>query len=208
MTGGISRFEIAAVILAGGAARRMEGRDKGLLALAGRPMVAWALERLAPQAAQMMVSANRSLDAYRELAGDVIADHPEFAGRFPGPLAGILAAMEATPAPWLLTLPCDAPLAPPDLAGRLGRALRQDDSEVAIAQAGGRLHPLHALISTRLKDDIRARLLGGEHQVFTWVESRRHSIVNFDDEAEHFINVNTPEELDSYSQRLLLKGTP
>ena len=49
---------IAGVILAGGQARRMGGADKALVDLAGRPLLAHALERFAPQVAPLILSAN------------------------------------------------------------------------------------------------------------------------------------------------------
>jgi len=40
---------VSGIVLAGGQGRRMGGVDKGLQPLRGKPMAAWALERLAPQ---------------------------------------------------------------------------------------------------------------------------------------------------------------
>lgn len=201
--GSINRFQIAAVVLAGGEGRRMGGADKGLVELAGRPMVAWALERLAPQAAQLLVNANRSLEAYRQLTGEVVTDAAARDGEgFAGPLAGFLAGMRATSASWLLTLPCDAPFAPTDLASRLAASLCREHTRIAVAEAGGRLHPVHAMIDTGLADDLDAFLASGQRKVMRWIEQQPFSIVNFDDQPEAFINVNTPEELDTQSQRI------
>ena len=116
---------ITGLILAGGRARRMGGEDKGLIPLAGRPLIAWVIDALAPQVGRILISANRNQAAYAAFGHPVIGDEAvgaELAG-FQGPLAGIAAAMTRMETPWLLTLPCDAPLAPADLASRLAAAL-------------------------------------------------------------------------------------
>ena len=111
-----------AIVLAGGQARRMGGRDKGLLPFAGRPLVEWAIESLAPQVSTLLISANRNLDAYGAYGFPVVADLEQ---GFQGPLAGILSAMRAARTAWILTLPCDGPQPPPDLGARLAQAVAQ-----------------------------------------------------------------------------------
>ena len=119
------RDQITGLILAGGQARRMGGQDKGLIPLAGRPLIAWVIAALTPQVGRILISANRNQAAYAAFGHPVIGDEAvgaELAG-FQGPLAGIAAAMTRMETPWLLTLPCDAPLAPADLAPRLAASL-------------------------------------------------------------------------------------
>ncbi|HCN68163.1 MAG TPA: molybdenum cofactor guanylyltransferase MobA, partial [Candidatus Accumulibacter sp.] len=55
---------ISGVILAGGLGRRMGGVDKGLQELHGRPLVAWVIERLAPQVDELLINANRNAQRY------------------------------------------------------------------------------------------------------------------------------------------------
>ena len=45
----------------------MGGVDKGLQPLRGKPMVQWALERLAPQVDEILVNANQNLEAYARI---------------------------------------------------------------------------------------------------------------------------------------------
>lgn len=54
---------LTGVVLAGGRAERMGGHDKGLLPLAGAPLVARAIRRLRPQVVDVLISANRNLEA-------------------------------------------------------------------------------------------------------------------------------------------------
>ena len=138
---------VAGVILAGGQGSRLQGADKGLVELAGRAMIAHVIERFAPQVGSLMISANRNVAAYERFGYPVIGDN--LAG-FAGPLAGIAAAMEATDARFLAVVPCDSPFLPTDLIPRLAVAVESPDGAIAVARAAGRLHPVFALIATRL----------------------------------------------------------
>ena len=52
----------------------MGGVDKGLQMLRGRPMVAWVLERLAPQVGEIVINANQNLEAYAQFGHRVVPD--------------------------------------------------------------------------------------------------------------------------------------
>ena len=77
--------KITGVILAGGLGRRMGNVDKGLQPLRGKPMVAWVIERFAPQVDEVLINANQNLERYGAFGYRVIPD--EIAG-YAGPLAG------------------------------------------------------------------------------------------------------------------------
>ena len=66
--------KVTGLVLAGGRARRMAGRDKGLDELAGQPMVHWVVQRLVPQTASVMISATRNLDRHAALGFEVTRD--------------------------------------------------------------------------------------------------------------------------------------
>ncbi len=183
---------IAAVVLAGGRGRRMGGMDKGLVKWRGRPLAAHVLEAVKPQVDRILISANRNLEHYRAFGHPVVRDTLE---GFRGPLAGILAAMEATDTPLLLSLPCDAPLVPPDLAVRLLDALRSSGAEVAAAHDGRRLQPVHALWRTTLAPELARDLAAGRHGLTRWLEARRLATVDFSDCPEAFRNFNRPRDL-------------
>ena len=117
-----NRLPITAVVLAGGRATRMGGQDKGLVELAGRPMIAHVLAALAPQVEWILVNANRNLDRYAAFGWPVVRD--EDTG-FLGPLAGLAAGMRAAATPLVMTSPCDCPMLPPQLAQRLLAALER-----------------------------------------------------------------------------------
>lgn len=183
--------DIAAIVLAGGRGRRMDERDKGLVELAGRPLAAWVIERLRPQVGEIVVSANRNLDAYAALGCPVVAD--DLPGQ-PGPLAGILAAAGQTRADWLLVSPCDTPFLPTDLAARLLAAARSAGVELVRAADRERSHYAVMLLHRRLLDDLAAALAAGERRVQAWQARHRHADAVFEP-AEAFLNVNTGADL-------------
>ncbi len=186
-----TRESITGVILAGGAARRMGGRDKGLTPFAGRPLVEWVIEALAPQVATLLLSANRNIETYAAYGFPVVRDAE--AG-FQGPLAGVLSAMRKAQTAWILTLPCDGPCPPPDLAERLSRALRGLDADLAVATDGQRLQSVHALLPVSLAESLAAFLAGGERKVERWHAQHRVALADFSDRPGSFVNINSADE--------------
>ena len=187
----MSRFqdEITGVVLAGGRARRRGGVDKGLMTIAGRPMVEHVIARLAPQVSDLVINANRSLEVYREFGYRVV---PDAEGDYLGPLAGISAALGVARTAFILTSPCDTPLLPLPLAERLWRACAKDEADIAVAHDGDRLQPVFALISTGLADSLARYLGDGGRKIDRWYETHRLATVDFSDLAECFVNVNDP----------------
>ena len=198
------REDITAVVLAGGRARRMGGEDKGLMEVAGKPMVAHTIDVLRPQTAEVIVNANRNAGAYRAITGcRVIADT---VGGFAGPLAGMASALEASATRLLLTAPCDSPLVTPDLGPRLHAALARDGAEIAVAHDGGRMQPVFALLTRDLLPDLLAFLGTGERKIDTWYATRHAVTADFSDILDTFLNVNTPEERARLERRLARRG--
>jgi len=109
---------ISGLVLAGGRGSRMGNVDKGLQPFHSSTMVEHVLARLRPQVGPLAISANRNLDTYRAFGAMVLTD--EMAD-FPGPLAGLETGLRHCATPYLLTVPCDSPFLPPDLAARLAR---------------------------------------------------------------------------------------
>lgn len=185
---------ITGLILAGGLGSRMGGQDKGLVELAGQPMVKHVLERLAPQVHQLMINANRNAAAYAQFSPWVVADR--LAG-FVGPLAGLDAALHdpALEGDWVLTCPCDSPFLPLDLAPRLLAAALAGNADVAMASVGGQPEPAFLLAHRGVAPSLAAFLEGGGRQIRRWVAETQHVVVDFSDCAGAFCNINTPEEL-------------
>lgn len=197
---------VTGVVLAGGEARRMGGRDKGLLELAGRPLAAYALEALKSVAGTVLVSANRNLGDYIALGYPVISDR---AGGFRGPLAGLLSGMESTATPDLVVVPCDCPLLDAVVLRRILAALADQSVDIAVAHDGQRLQPMVMALRTDLSDSVESFLEQGERQLKLWLKRHRWVAVDCSDRAEAFENVNTPEDLARVEDRLRRRaGTP
>ncbi len=202
------RALITAVILAGGEGRRMGGEDKGLIEISGRRMVEHVLARIVPQVGRVIINANRNRTSYARLGHSVFSDE---LNDFQGPLAGVATALAQIDTPFLLTLPCDSPAPPEDLAARLYRALETQQTDIAVAHDGQRLHPVFALLRRELLPSLRDYLAAGDRKIDLWFE-RHHSIaVDFADEAEAFLNVNSPADrtdLERHLQQTDVEQTP
>lgn len=193
----IPTADITGLLLAGGMGRRMGGADKGLIALDGVPMASRVLERLRPQVGPLLVNANRHLEQWRDYGLPVVSDE---IGGFSGPLAGVHAGLLASTTPWLLTVPCDSPFFPDDLARRLAAALAVSGAQLAVARCEGRLQPVFALLRRELLASLEAYLQGGGRKMETWFDAVGSIAVDFDDMAA-FANINTPAELEQLGQR-------
>lgn len=177
----------------------MAGADKGLIELAGRPMITHVLAALQPQASRILISANRNLDGYRALGHPVL---PDADPGFSGPLAGMAALMAAADLPWLLVVPCDSPALPSDLGPRLWRAARAAGADAAVARVRGRLQPVFALLRGTLRTRLQAALAGGVRGAGDWLRAQDMVAVDFSDQAEAFANVNTEAERDRMARML------
>jgi len=189
---GVPLSDLTGLILAGGRAERMGGRDKGLLLLHGQPLVSYAIRLLRPQVGELLISANRHLAEYQAFGWPVVSDS---IGEFYGPLAGMLAALEVAAKPYVLSVPCDSPLLPADYARRMGTALLDASAEISVAWDGRRLQPVFALLRTELRDSLRDYLAAGERKIDRWFAQHRLARADFADTPELFRNINTPEEL-------------
>ena len=185
---------IDGLILAGGRATRMGGVDKGLQPFRGATLVDAVMARLAPQAGQIAINANRNLDAYAAFGVPV---WPDDSAGFPGPLAGLQAGLRRCTASLLLTAPCDSPFLPLDLGARLLAGLLERNADVAVAvTADGRRHPVFCLVKTSALPVLEAYLAGGGRKMDGWYGQLAVAEVRFDDGAA-FRNINTADELEA-----------
>ncbi len=201
----MDRNSIAGVVLAGGRSSRM-GFDKAMADLAGRPLVAHAVARLAPQVAAMAISSNEGGEAFAALGLPLVPDRDP---NRPGPLAGILAAMEWAAASghgFVVTAPVDSPFAPADLVERL--AAGADDGTIAIATSGKRPHPAFGLWPVALAPKLARHLAEAEDRsVIRFARAAGMRLVEFPlvGGRDPFFNVNTPDDLDE-ARRLLAEA--
>ena len=188
----IAHAEVTGIVLAGGQGRRMGGVDKGLVELAGRPMIAHVLARLAPQVGAVLINANQNLERYRAFGHPVI---PDEVGGFAGPLAGLHAGMTQASGALVVTVPCDSPFLPLDLVSRLRARLDKEHAQLAVARTFDQPHPVFALARRDLLPNLAAFLEGGGRKIDAWYAPLAVVEVGFDDEAAAFRNINTAGEL-------------
>ncbi|RDE24126.1 molybdenum cofactor guanylyltransferase MobA [Motiliproteus coralliicola] len=193
------QLQLTALILAGGRGMRMGGVDKGLVALQHQRLVEHVLTRVRPQVDQIIISANRSLTQYQDYGYPVLQDQLE---GFQGPLSGINEGLKHCTTDWLLVAPCDSPALPTDLASRLGQAIEQQQSRAAIAHDGRYLQPAFSLLHRELQPSLQAYLNAGGRKLGQWLHQQNPSIVDFSDQPDSFINLNSPEQLAQFQLQL------
>lgn len=186
-------------ILAGGLARRLGGGDKPLREVGGQTVLARLIERLRPFVTRLIINANddpaRFADHGLPVVPDTVPDHP-------GPLAGILAALEWTAASepsvaWVVTVPGDAPFLPKDLVPRLHEACLREGAQLACSGSLGRTHPVVALWPVSVRDELRQALTErGIRRIDRFTEPYKRAVVEWSaTPVDPFFNVNTPEDL-------------
>jgi molybdopterin-guanine dinucleotide biosynthesis protein A len=202
----LDRHAMTGLILAGGRGTRMGGVDKGLQVWVGQPLVWHALQRIKPQVGSVIMNANRHVEEYQRLGVPV---YPDALADFPGPLAGFAVGLQEAQTPYLLTVPCDSPRFPLDLASRLAQALQAHSADIAMVSAPEtaedgkvalRSQPVFCLLSTRLKASLFDFLASGQRKIDRWTSLHRTVLVPFDlaqDDPHAFANINTLAELNS-----------
>jgi molybdopterin-guanine dinucleotide biosynthesis protein A len=186
-------------ILAGGLARRLGGGDKTLREVGGQSVLTRLIERLRPGVTRVIINANddpaRFVSHRLPIVPDTLPDHP-------GPLAGVLAALDWTAASepsieWVVTVPGDAPFLPRDLVARMHEAVRREGAHLACASSLGRTHPVVALWPVSIRDELRHVLTErGIRRIDRFTAPYTRAVVEWDAiPADPFFNVNTPEDL-------------
>jgi molybdenum cofactor guanylyltransferase len=186
-------------ILAGGLARRMGGGDKSLRTIAGRTVLEWIIDRLTPQVTYLILNANADPRRFDSFHLPVVADSLP---NNPGPLAGVLAALDWTAASdpsvgWVVTLPGDAPFVPRDLVSRLHAARRDHDATLACATSCNRTHPVIALWPVSLRNALRHAVAADDvRKIEVFTQRYRRATADWPaTPVDPFFNVNAPDDL-------------
>jgi molybdopterin-guanine dinucleotide biosynthesis protein A len=187
------------VLLAGGLARRMGGGDKPMRTIGGRTILDRLIARLKPQCDGLILNANGDPARFAAFGLPVIADTVK---DFPGPLAGILAALDWTAANrpdvgWILSAAADCPFLPRDLVARLQRARIEQDAQLAVAASDGQTHPVIGLWSVALREELRHALVKEDvRKIDRWTARYRLATVTWPTEPlDPFFNANTMDDI-------------
>jgi len=190
---------VTGLILAGGASRRMNGEDKGLVALGGKPLLFWVVTALQPQVNSIVISASRNLAEYSRYAKTIC----DLTTGFSGPLMGIASVLASSfdhNSEWFLTAPVDCPAPPVDLSERLFTMAHSNDRLVAVAHDGTHRQPLFALYHRTLAASA-VQATHNSMSVWQWQDQCDALEVDFSDRQKSFVNLNTKEEFDLFEKK-------
>ena len=185
---------VTGVLLAGGRASRMGGRDKAFAAVDGEAIAVRTVRLFRSLFPQVLVATNkperfRALDV--ETVGDAFVDC--------GPLAGIHAAMRRAVHPWVFVAACDMPGLDADVIRFL--LARIGDADAVVPRWERDIEPLHAIYAVRLLPQVEDALRAGHHALRDFLPRVRVDYVAEEElgrirgTARSMLNVNTPEEL-------------
>jgi molybdopterin-guanine dinucleotide biosynthesis protein A len=202
--------KIPGVLLAGGLARRMGGGDKPMRTIAGQTILARVIARLAPQCDGLILNANGDPTRFTQFGLPIVPDNID---GYPGPLAGILAALDwvAVHRPevkFVLSAAADCPFLPRDLVARLETERAVENAELAVASSGGQTHPVIGLWSVRLRSELRYALVEEDiRKIDRW--TARYKLANVSwptTPVDPFFNANTIDDIAEADRLAALDG--
>ena len=198
------------VLLAGGLARRMGGGDKPMRQIAGRTILDRVIARIQPQCDGLILNANGDPARFASFGLPVIADTVK---DFPGPLAGILAALDwaATNRPgveFILSAAADCPFLPRDLVERLHRTRAEQNAQLAVAASAGQSHPVIGLWNVALREELRHALVVEDmRKIDRWTARYQLATVTWPAEPlDPFFNANTMDDIAAAERLAKLDG--
>ena len=190
---------LTGIVLAGGKSSRM-GRDKGLLPLQGKAMVAHVLSRLLPCVDELLLVANEP--AYQQFGCKVLPDLVKEAG----PVGGIFTGLKNTGTPWAFVLSCDMPFI--STAAIQYLLEHAGTADICVGSLKGRMQPLFGLYSTACLHLFEEHLQEGHYKLQALVRQAKYQEIPLDSLTQaqpHLLqNINTPEE---FSQAIKLSSS-
>jgi len=184
---------LAGLVLCGGGGRRM-GTDKALILVDGQPLVLRVAELLSSVADPVLLAPGTP-GRLGDLGLAEVADAIPGAG----PLAGLVAGLEASPHDLLAVVAADMPFASPELLLRLAERASGADAVVPVTASGR--EPLHAVYAASALPGLRAALFEDHLAVRDALGTLRVREVTEDewrraDPSGRFsLNLNRPEDL-------------
>ncbi|MCB8951149.1 MAG: molybdenum cofactor guanylyltransferase [Ardenticatenales bacterium] len=185
---------ITMAIQAGGRSSRM-GQDKGLVPLAGRPMIEHVLARVAGLGDEILITTNNPA-GYAYLGVRLVSDAAPGAGALPG----LHTALTAARGDVVVVLACDMPFANRGLLAYMLTLAPAADVIVPIWQDN--YQPMQAVYAReRALAAVAVALARGQKRMISFYDQVRvravmaAEIMPFDADGLTFFNVNTPAEL-------------
>jgi molybdopterin-guanine dinucleotide biosynthesis protein A len=177
----------------------MGGGDKPMRTIGGKTILERVIARLKPQCDGLVLNANGNPARFAAFGLPVIADD---VADFPGPLAGILAALDWMAAnrpevKRVLSAAADCPFLPRDLVARLEQARAAENAELAVAASDGQTHPVIGLWSVKLREELRHALVKEDvRKIDRWTARYPLATVTWPvTPVDPFFNANTVEDI-------------
>ena len=193
--------DVTGIVFCGGTGRRLGGVEKPLIEVAGRPLLAWVLERLRKQVATVVLSGAND-PAYARFGCEMVPD------RAPGegPLGGFATAVEVAATDWIFTCPGDSPY----LAENVIELLVEDAERVGVAvpHDGNRRQNLFLLMRRDRAESLVRFFEQGGRAAHRWLDENGIGVTDLSPIAESFFNVNTPDDLESWRRRAMADAPP
>ena len=189
----INKEDITIVILAGGKSERMDGQDKGLMRINKKYVIKHLYDICKEYSNEIYVNANRNIDIYNKMG---LITWQDILKNYQGPLSGIYTSLFNTKTKYLITLPCDGPLLSHIYFERMTNINNHFD--VRAAHNGDRIQPVYSLIKKDLLNNLKSFIDTGQRKIDKWYNQCSLELVDFSDEKNIFININSQEDLIEY----------
>jgi molybdopterin-guanine dinucleotide biosynthesis protein A len=189
-----------AVLLAGGANRRYQGRQKALESVGGELIAVRAIRVLGEAADRVVLVANDE-EAFKSLGLETRPDLRPGLGALGGIFTAVSWAEELGYRGALVTA-CDMPFLSAGLLGRLAEDAEADEVVAPESESRRGLEPLCAFYGAGCRAAIEAALDRGDRAVISFFPNVRLRVIplaevaRFGDPELLFLNVNTPEDLE------------
>ncbi len=183
-------FQPDGLILAGGRGQRLGGRDKGLVNWQGQPVAAHLSALVRPLVGELLISCNRNQASYQRWADRVLADAE---ADFPGPLAGMLAGLQACRSSHLLIIPCDLPQLDESLLEALLALAAEQPERAVLVRTGDQWQPLLVVLPQALLPALQTAWAAGERSPRYWLASQQPAFLDLASDDARLFNANLPE---------------
>ena len=204
-------MNVLGYVQAGGGSTRF-GKDKALVELGGKTMLARTTQLVASVCSEAMIVA-----AEGKYAG---APAPLLADRWPGqgPLGGILTALQSSAlrgseSTWNLIVSCDMPFLTREWLEFLWQRAERSEKQVVVAESENGSEPLCACWKTACMPAIQAAFDSGIRKVTEAMKRLPMEVLDvsawkrFDTEGRLFWNMNTPADYEE-AKRILEAPQP
>ncbi|ACB84847.1 molybdenum cofactor guanylyltransferase [Natranaerobius thermophilus] len=191
---------VSAVILAGGASRRM-GTDKSMLKLKGKKMIEIVIESISDIFDELVIVSNspEKFD-YKNNDFKVVSDKLTHLKR--SSLRGIYTGLTEISNEYGFIFAGDMPFISPELIKAMISEMRKDKWDIIIPVISGHYEPLFAVYHKNCHYTMKQQLLHENFKItdslkeFKVLELTDNYCVQYDEYLASFFNINTPEDLE------------